>query len=80
MTVHLVIQLGLYGVEQVPIHNGSLFASQDLTLEGHFSNIKAIAKQMRERTPRERNAADGLPGLQGTDLRGNAPLAQVGHE
>ena len=41
-----------------------LLAGQDLALEGHLSNVEAIAKQVGERPARERNAADGLSGLQ----------------
>ena len=37
---------------------------QDLTLEGDLSDIEAVAQQMGERAARERNAADGLSGLQ----------------
>src|SRR5262245_19459931 len=80
MAVHLFAEPGLDGLEQVPIHNGRLFASQDLTLEGHFSNIEAIAKQMCEWPAREWNAADSPSGFQGADLGDNAPLAQVGHK
>ena len=75
--VHLFGQLGLDGIEQVPIDDGGLLAGQDLTLEGHLSNVEAVAKQMGERSARERNAADGLPGLERPNLGDDAPLAQV---
>src|SRR5437660_8082656 len=35
---------------------------------------------MGERSARERDAADGLPGLERPHLGDDAPLAQVGHE
>ena len=53
---------------------------QDLALECHLSNVEPVAKQMGERTARERDAADGLSGLQGADLGDDALLAQVGHQ
>ena len=53
---------------------------QDLALEGHLANVEAVAQQVGERSARERNAADGLPGLQRPDLGDDAPLAQVGHQ
>jgi hypothetical protein len=34
VTVHLFAQLGLDGLEQVPIDNGRLLALKDLTLNG----------------------------------------------
>src|ERR1700733_4752663 len=37
MIGRLLTQLGLDGVEQVPIENGGLFAIEDLTLEWHQS-------------------------------------------
>ena len=80
MIVHLFGQLGLDGIEQVPIDNGGLLAGQDLTLEDHLPNVEAVAKQMGERPARERNAADGLACLQRADLGDDAPLAQVGHQ
>ena len=78
--VDLLVQLGLDGIEQIPIENGGLLARQDLTLEGHLSDVEPIAKQMGERTARERNAADGLSCLQRADLGDDAPFAQVGHQ
>src|SRR6266446_3644730 len=80
VTVHLFAQLGLDGLEQVPIDNGWLLALEDLTLKQHVSDIEAIAEQMGERSARERDAAYGLPGLERPHLGDDAPLAQVGHE
>src|SRR5437016_12370308 len=80
VTVHLFAQLGLDGLEQVAIDNGRLLALEDLTLKRHVSDIEAIAKQMGERSTRERNSADGLPGLERPHLGDDAPLAEVGHE
>jgi hypothetical protein len=42
--VHLLVQLGLDGIEYAPVENGGLLAFQDLTLEDHLSNVEAIAK------------------------------------
>jgi hypothetical protein len=56
VTVDLFTQFALDGVEQAAIDNGSLFASEDLTLEGHLPDIEAIAQEMNEPTARERNA------------------------
>src|SRR6516164_6778987 len=43
MIGRLLTQLGLDGVEQVPIENAGLFAMEDLTLEWHLTDIEAIA-------------------------------------
>src|SRR5207245_7296795 len=80
VTVHLFAQLGLDGLEQVPIDNGRLLALEDLTLKRNVSDIEAIAEQMGERSARERNSADGLPGLERPHLGDDARLAQVGHD
>ncbi len=55
-------------------------ASENLALEGHFPNVEAVAKQVGERSARERNAADGLSGLQCAYLGDDAPFAQVSHQ
>ena len=44
MTVHLFAQLGLDGLEQVPIDNGRLLALEDITLKRHVSDVEAIAE------------------------------------
>src|SRR6516165_265781 len=80
MVVDLVIQLGLNGRKEVLIENGRLLTFEDFALEGDFADIEAIAKQMRERAPRERYAADGVASLKRTDLGDDAALAQVGHQ
>jgi hypothetical protein len=41
--VQLFIQLGLDCIEQAPIDNGWLLPRQDLTLEGHLSDVGAVA-------------------------------------
>ena len=64
MFVDLLIQLGLDRLEQVPINDQRLLAREGLALEGHISDIKAIAKQISEGTPREGNTADGPARLQ----------------
>ena len=76
----LFAQLCLDSLEQVPVENGGLLALQDLTLEADLADIEAIAKEVRERTARKRNAADRLAGPQFTDLGDDAPLAQLGHQ
>ena len=63
MIGRLLTQLGLDGVEQVPIENAGLFAMEDLTLEWHLTDIEAIAQEVGERPAGERNAADGRSGL-----------------
>ena len=52
MIVHLLGQLGLDGIEELPINNGRLLARQDLTLECHLSNVEPVAEQVgaRKRT------------------------------
>src|SRR5712691_3446346 len=75
----LFAQLGLDGLEQVPINNGRLLALEDLTLKRHVSDIEAIAEQMGERSARERDAPDRLPCLETPHLGDDAPLTQVGH-
>ena len=57
VTVHLFAQLGLNGLEQVPIDNSRLLALEDLALKRHVSDIEAIAEQVSERSARERDAA-----------------------
>jgi hypothetical protein len=37
-------QPGLDSIEQSPIQDGGLLTHQDIALEGHFSNIEAVAK------------------------------------
>ena len=80
MVVDLLIQLGLDGLKQVLIKNGRLLAFEDFAFESDFADIEAIAKQMGERPPGERYAADGLAGLERTNLGDDAPLAQVSHQ
>ena len=46
MIGRLLTQLGLHGVEQVPIENAGLFAIEDLTLEWHLTDIEAIAQEV----------------------------------
>ena len=58
------IQLGLDGVEQVPIDDGRLLARKRLSLEEHLSDVKPVAEQMGERTAGERDAAYGFTRLQ----------------
>ena len=58
MICRLLTQLGLDGVEQVPIENAWLFAMEGLTLEWHLTDIEAIAKEVGERPAGEWNAAD----------------------
>src|SRR6516164_3468557 len=79
MVVDLVIQLGLDGLKELLIKNGRLLTFEDFALEDDFADIEAIAKQMRERAPRERYAADGLAGLKRADLGDDATPAQVSH-
>ena len=52
--------------------HAGLFASQDLTFKGHFSDIEAITKEVGERPAGERNATDGLSRLQRAHLRDDA--------
>ncbi len=75
--MHLLVQLGLDGVEQVPIDDGRLLARKRLSLEEHFSDVKPIAKQMGERAAGEGDAADGFTRLQGPRLGDDALLAEV---
>ena len=60
MIVHLLGQLGLDGIEELPINNGRLLTGQDLTLECDLANVEPIAEQVGERSARERDAADGF--------------------
>jgi len=80
MVVDLLVELGLDGLKQVLIENGRLLPFEDFALESDFADIEAIAKQMRERAARERNAADGLARLESPDLGYNASLARVSHQ
>src|SRR6516165_11840954 len=80
MVVDLLIKLGLDGLKQILIENGGLLAFEDFAFESDFADIEAIAKQMGERPPGERYAADGLAGLERTNLGDDAPLAQVSHQ
>src|SRR6202140_3653084 len=80
MIYRLLTQLGLDGVEQVPIENAGLFAIEDLTLEWHLTDIKAIAQQVGERPAAEGNAAGGRSGLQRANLGDDALFAQLGHQ
>src|SRR6516165_4492277 len=76
VVVDLVVQLGLDGIEEVLIDNGRLLAFEDFAFESDFADIEAIAKQMRERPPGERYAANCLTGPERTNLGVDAPLAQ----
>jgi hypothetical protein len=80
MMFDLFVQLGLDGVEQVAIDDCSLFASENLTLEGHIPNVEAIAQQMGQRPAREWNAANGLTSLQGTYFGDDVAFAKVRHQ
>src|SRR6516164_7623511 len=75
MVVDLLIQFGLNGFKQGLNKNDRLITFEDFAFESDFADIEAIAKQMRERPPRDRYAADGLAGLERADLVDNAPLA-----
>jgi hypothetical protein len=64
----LLVQLGLDSFEQAFVDNGGLLASQGLSLEDHFADVKPVAKQMGERTTektkkRARRAKTGRGGL-----------------
>jgi hypothetical protein len=78
--VHLLVQPGLDGIEQVPINDGGLLAYQRLALEEHLSDVKSVAQQVSKRTAGEANAANGLAALQGPQFGDNAALAQVRHQ
>src|SRR3954453_15780844 len=80
MIVHLLGQLDLDGVEELPINNGRLLARQDLALECHLSNVESVAEKVGERSARERDAADGFSCFQGADLGDDALITQVGQE
>src|SRR4051812_35132615 len=80
MIVHLLGQLDLDGVEELPINNGRLLARQDLALECHLSNVESVAEQVSERSARERDAADRFSCFQGADLGDDALITQVSHE
>ena len=51
-----------------PVENGRLLALQHFTLEADLSNIEAITKEVRERTPRKGYAADRLSASELADL------------
>ena len=53
----LLAEFGLYGFEQFAINDRRLFTRQDIALEGHLADIKAIAQEMSERTTGKWNAA-----------------------
>ena len=80
MIVHLLGQLGLDGIEELPINNGRLLARQDLTLECHLSNVEPVAEQVGEGSARERDATCGFSCFQGADLGDDAPITQLGHD
>ncbi len=61
-----------------PIHDGRLFARQDLALELDFTDREAIAQQMRESS--EGNSADHFASLQRAPLGNDASLSQVGKQ
>ncbi len=56
MIVHLLGQLDLDGVKELPINNGRLLARQDLTLECDLSNLESVAEQVGERS-----GVNGIP-------------------
>jgi hypothetical protein len=68
MIIHLLGQLDLDGIEELPINNGRLLARQDFALECHLSNVEPVAEQVGERSARERDATDGFSCFQGADL------------
>src|SRR3984893_9173568 len=80
VTVHLFAQLGLDGLEQVPIDNGRLLALEHLTLKRDVSNSARTELAPRQRSASDPDAAYARPGLERPHLRDDAPLAQVGHE
>src|SRR6516162_3769567 len=80
MVVDLLVQFGLDGFEKVLTDNGRLLTFEDFALESDFADIEAIAKQMRERPPREWYAANGLAGLERADLSDDVALAQISHQ
>ena len=73
-------QPGLDCIEQVSIDDGGLLAGQYFSLERDLANVEAVAKQMGQRPPGERNAANGFAGLQCSDLGDDAALAQLRHQ
>ena len=46
MVVDLFVQLGLDRIEQVLVNDGRLLASEGLTLEDHFADVKPVAKDV----------------------------------
>jgi hypothetical protein len=61
--IDLLVQLGLDGLEQVPIDDGELFARQSLTLEHDLADVEPVTQEMGERTARERDGANWLTGF-----------------
>src|SRR5262249_59648953 len=55
MIVRLFAQLGLDGVKQVSVDDGSLLAGQTLALEHHLPDVEPVAEQMSKRAAREWN-------------------------
>src|SRR4029077_4551132 len=80
MAVDLFVQLGLDRIKQVPIEKGGLFALENLTFEQNVSDKKAMAHQVAERPPWDRNPADGLPSLQRSNFGDDALIAEFSHE
>ena len=78
--VELGIQLGLDRLKQLSIDNGGLLASQNLAFERDFTDVEAVAQQVREWSAGKRDAANALPALQLSGLCDNAPAAQISHQ
>ena len=57
-----------------------MFAFEDLTLERDLSDIEAVTKEVGERTPRERDAANSLACPERANLGDDAWLAQIRHQ
>src|SRR4051794_14949851 len=65
---HLLVQLGLRGVEQLAVENGRLLARENLAFEDDFSHVKPIAQKMRQRSAREWDAANSCACPEYTQL------------
>src|SRR5258708_38405028 len=80
VTVILLVQFGLDGIEQRTIDNGRLLAFQNVAFEEHLDNVKSVAEQVNEWSSGEWNASDGLSRFQCADFGDDVPLAQISHQ
>ena len=76
----LLLEPCLDRLEYLPIKDCGLLSWEGLSLEPDLANVKAVAQEVRQRPPRERDAANGSSVRQVSYLGRNTGRPQIGQQ